>query len=149
MTEEQNVSICFMGSKDEKTANIHWKIKKQYSTSENQIYLMQIALVVITLLANMLDIIADIEWFTKENQQVTNKDMAGELSISHGSAYDIIHNLLQYQKSPISRVPKQFTPDDDFLFWNCGGSILEHYVHRITTNNREPYCDLLENYLKL
>ena len=44
-----------------------------------------------------------------ENQRVTTDEVANHFEISHGSAYDIIHNRLGFRKVCARWVPKELT----------------------------------------
>jgi hypothetical protein len=51
------------------------------------------------------------EQVIRENRRATTDGIAVELGISHGSAYHIMHDVIQYHKVCARWVPKQLTLD--------------------------------------
>ena len=47
----------------------------------------------------------------KENHRVTVQEIAAYLDLSHGSAHHIIHDVLQFNKTSASWVPRQVTAE--------------------------------------
>jgi len=55
--------------------------------------------------------IAAVEAIGKENRHVTVNAIAEHLDISHGSAYHIVHDVLQIHKLSLRWVPRQLTAE--------------------------------------
>ena len=54
---------------------------------------------------------AAIEAIGKENRHVTVNAIAAHLDISHGSAYHIVHDVLQFHKVSLRWMPRQLTAE--------------------------------------
>ena len=61
-----------------------------------------------------------------ENRQVTIVELVNHFEISHGSAYDIIHNRLGFHKVCARWVPKQLTKEQK----NNRVAICQHLLDR-------------------
>ena len=55
--------------------------------------------------------IAAVEAIVKENRHVTVHEIATHLTISHGSAHHIVHDVLQFHKVSSRWVPRQLTAE--------------------------------------
>jgi len=57
------------------------------------------------------DAIAAVEAIVKENRHVTVNEIAAYMDKSHGSAYHIVHDILQFYKVSVRWVPRQLTAE--------------------------------------
>ena len=55
--------------------------------------------------------VVGVEHVLRENNHITLDEVVSELSISHGSAHHIIHNVLGVHKVSVRWVPRQLTPE--------------------------------------
>jgi len=55
--------------------------------------------------------IAAVEVIVKENRCITVNEIAAHMDMSHGSAYHIVHDVLQFHKVCAKWVPRQLTAE--------------------------------------
>jgi hypothetical protein len=58
-----------------------------------------------------LEAVAAVIAIVKENRRVTVNEIAAHMEMNHGSAYHIVHDVLQFHKLSASWVPCQLTAE--------------------------------------
>lgn len=140
--EEQRAVIRFLGSEGEKPVNIHRRMQKQYGESclsLQQVYEWHRKFKSgVTSVADEArsgrsktvttpDIVAAVERVIREDRRVTIDEVAERVSISHGSAHNIISEVLKFNKVSARWVPRHLTPDMKDLRVDACTALLQRY----------------------
>lgn len=144
--EEQRAVIWFLWSEGVKGAEIHCRLLAQYGDStlpwssvfewiekfkSGRTTVMQEEGAGCPSTSTMADKIEQAQLMVLTNRRVTIDDVASTLNISHGSAYTIFHDELDFRKVCLRWVPRQLTEEHnskDFRSANAYSTITTEKV---------------------
>ena len=71
-----------------------------------------------------------VEQRIRDYRQVTLDEIAAAFNMSHGSAYNIVHNDLRYRKVCSRWVPRQLSDDHKCTWQTICQEHLDHHAHK-------------------